>query len=141
MRALRTKSVGPFIVLASLGRAESAFPAAAARARPFGTAVWIVDDLWDAADDWRCGGRSRPWLIISRETRDRLTSTDHALLALAESGVLQREAACLRRALLQVTQLDEPTRRCLGTTLASWVEMAVPLPLMARLDIAIPGST
>lgn len=104
---LRRKSIGPFMLMASLGHGNASF------ARIFGRAVWIVDDLWDWDEDYECGV-GRPCFR---------QGTDEEKLAW--------ECRCLAKILIPVRKWPDEARACLGTTLCSWIAMPRPHPLFA----------
>jgi|GEM_PF-3443029 len=110
-RVLRAKSVGPFLVMASLGRGDAAV------ARAFGRAVWIVDDLWDWDEDG-AAQTGRPWLRGGDE-----------------EDVLAAEARCLATALGSTRGWPQEACAALSATLAAWVRMPVPQPLFAALPM------
>ena len=129
LRSLRTKSVEPFLLLARLGGDSAQTQERRARARGFGRAVWIVDDLWDAVEDDTAQAASRLWC-------PGMSGTASAPRSLP--GVLNNEARRLRTILREAQNWDEDTRECLAVTLASWVEMARPQPLFACPDKPSP---
>lgn len=120
-RQLRRKSVWPFLLMAA---AAGARPGSVEwrRARCFGEAVWIVDDLWDAADDWRAGTWSRPWWRLARCAGVADRPCDDALAALWRHGLPRAEDVRLRRAIRGfLAATDAPdSRTCLGATLGAW---------------------
>lgn len=119
-RLLRRKSVWPFLTLAEVGGAASM-----ARAEAFGTCIWIVDDLWDAPEDWRSGTASRIWLdgdaaaALRAGTPATLSRPEGKAFLDAES---RRLMLSLRR-FAAAARAGEP-RRCLGATIGAWISVA-----------------
>jgi hypothetical protein len=107
LRALRRKSVEPFLLIAALGGRDLAM------ARAFGRAVWIVDDLWDWDED-AASRTGRPWFRRG-----------------PDSAILADELRCLRSALACTTDWPEQARCCLAATLGAWIRMPRPQPLFA----------
>jgi hypothetical protein len=107
LRAMRRKSVEPFVLMAALGGRDPAM------ARVFGRAVWIVDDLWDWDED-AATRTGRPWFRRG-----------------PDSAILAEEVRCLRAALSCTSGWPEQARHCLAATLGAWIRMPRPQPLFA----------
>lgn len=107
LRAMRRKSVEPFLLIAALGGRDPAM------ARVFGRAVWIVDDLWDWDED-AATKTGRPWFRRG-----------------PDSTILADELRCLRAALACTNDWPEQARCCLAATLGAWIRMPRPQPLFA----------
>jgi hypothetical protein len=119
-RALAIKSRWPFRVLTCIGALGRADADLATAARAFGTAVWIVDDLWDVAEDWRNRSASRACLLLRATGAGDADDVRHALDATITAGVLARENRRLRRAFAAIAP-HHSAAKGLGVTLSAWV--------------------
>jgi hypothetical protein len=135
-RQLRNKSVLPSVALALIASLSGPAPTAG-RLRSVrglgqlaGELLWIVDDLVDAAEDWRAGTWSRPWLLHAW-WRGRIigeaTTEAEAIAMLLDSGVVHAEAGRLVRALARLREEasngngGDELDQCFGATVQSWI--------------------
>lgn len=132
LRHLRAKSALPLrtvALLARLGRPSGVVDFDEARVRAMvgwaGDALWIVDDLVDAREDWLAGIWSRPWWLMAQGGRSLGPTVELAMARLWGSGILEAEtvrlASRLRRLRAAAVPGGEALAETIGITVRSWV--------------------